>query len=100
MSNESVRSQIINALCKPSLFPSGLKMHSWEVCNQLREIIPQESIDSVKDFDNSVREALETVDGYIYANGTSLKSRRGVTKRPCPPDCPCHGKGTVEYIFD
>ena len=80
MARNSTRSEIFKILCDKSIFPVGYSGFSWDYASKIKNLLPITAIDSVKDIDNSIREALETVDGYIYSNGTISFPRMSMRK--------------------
>ena len=100
MAKNSLRNQIIDLLCDTSVFPANTIMYSWDVSKKLRTILPPNSISSVKSFNNSVRQSLETVDGYIYSNGTKCLSKRSVITTEIRPAIKPNPKGyNILYTF-
>lgn len=80
MATNSVRSEIFKILCDKSIFPVGYSGYSWDYAKKIKAYLPSNVINSVKDIDNSIREALETVDGYVYSNGTKCFPKMGMKK--------------------
>lgn len=75
----STRAEILKVLCDRSVFPIGPIGYSWDIAEKVKLYLSNDSINKVKDVDNSIRQALETVDGYIYSNGTILNSKRKIS---------------------
>lgn len=80
MSTNSARSEIFKILCNKAIFPSGYSGYSWDYAKIIKSNLSINVINSVKDIDNSIREALETVDGYTYSNGTQCFPRMRMKK--------------------
>lgn len=76
----SVRKEIFKILCDKNIFPVGYKGYSWDYIAIVKRYLPTNVQNSVKDIDNSIREALETVDGYVYSDGTNCHSQMQMKK--------------------
>lgn len=84
MAENSARSEILKILCNKKVFPIGYSGYSWDYEKKIKGILSNDIINSVKDIDHSIREALETVDGYQYSNGTQCFSRMNMKKTQVP----------------
>lgn len=80
MAMNSARSEIYKVLCDKNIFQVGYEGYSWDYASVIKGHLPSTVINSVKDIDNSIREALETVDGYTYSNGTICYPKMGMRK--------------------
>lgn len=76
MEGESTRKKIIKLLCDTTIFKPNKCYHSWDVADEIKSRLND---CDVSDIDNSIREALETLNGYKYSNGTICKPYRNIT---------------------
>lgn len=88
-SEASVRSIILKILCNQTLFPIRYVDYSKGIINIVKSKLEEDGIceevrSRVKSLDNSIRQALETIDGYNYSNNTTLKPVRKMEKERVP----------------
>lgn len=81
----SARTMILRILCDLTIFPVGHIDYSRDIINIVKDKLEEngyyeEIINSVKSIDNSIRQALETIDGYDYSNNTTLYPSRKMEK--------------------
>lgn len=95
MSKDSIRGDIIKLLCDTDIFPIGYTDYSWEIFIKIKDNW-HENIKNDDAFYKSVREALETVNGYIYWDGSSTKIKRQLEETIV--DCPPKHKNPHKYV--
>lgn len=83
--NTSARSMILKILCDQTIFPVEHVDYSRDIINLVKDKLEEtgnyeEVINSMKSIDNSIRQALETIDGYEYSNNTTLSPCRIMKK--------------------
>ena len=85
MSKTSFRKTVINILCDTTHFPPNYSCCSYGAIDIIKPLLSQEDMASVKNVNNSIRQALETISGYEYSNGTQCYVSRQVTSEPLMP---------------
>lgn len=78
----SARDDIIKILCDTNYFPVGNKYIINDIYSIVKPLLTYGCINSVEDINHSIREAVETVDGYIYYNGSQCHLKRRINRNP------------------
>jgi hypothetical protein len=77
----STRKEIMKLLCDTQIFPKGFKGNSKQYSQVIVPLLPKDAIANVKDIDKCVREALETIAGYNYSNGSKCNPQRSISRQ-------------------